>query len=84
VQALRHVWLRRKATPVKQAPASDENLIGSRAQRRSSLHGGLVHTTSLAKINNLVDASSQHQPAPQHTAVQLPMMKPVEISDAGH
>lgn len=71
-QALRHVWLRRKATPAKPA---DEN-VGSRAHRQPSMHG--LSSTSAAKINT--DGSSQQQQ--QH--VQLPMMKPVEIANSGH
>ena len=68
-QALRHVWLRRKAMPAKH---SDEN-VGSRPCRRSSMHG---LSSSATKRNN--DGAGLQQ---QH--VQLPLMKPVEIVDSG-
>lgn len=71
-QALRHVWLRRKASPAKHG---DEN-VGSRLHRRSSAHG-LTSAAAVTKINS--DGSGQHQ-----KNVQLPLMKPVEIVDAGH
>ena len=71
-QALRHVWLRRKAAAGTPAKRGDEN-VGSRACRRLSMHG--LSSTSTAKVNS--DGSGQQQ------HVQLPIMKQVEITDSG-
>jgi len=70
-QALRHVWLRRKANPAKHG---DEN-VGSRPHRRSSMHG--LSLSSATKRNN--EGAEVKDP----THVQLPLMKAVEIVDSG-
>lgn len=72
-QALRHVWLRRKAAPA--AKPGNEN-VASRPPRRLSMHGPLSSSTTLMNT----DVSRQQQPQ----LIQPPLMKPVEMAGSGH
>jgi len=89
-QALRHVWLRRKANPAGAAAAgagagkpADENAAATRPPyRRLSMHG--LTSASAAKISHLHDGSSRPQQQQQQQVVQPPLMKPVEIASSGH
>jgi len=90
-QALRHVWLRRKAAAgtggnpgaaaaVKPPAAGDENVAASRAPRRRVSVHALTSSSTATKINSNDDHHHQQPPPPPP-----PLLKPaVEIASSGH